>query len=79
MLKGAGFNTTVLDFSSSQLEMIRKFGFKAYLGDATRPDLLEAAGIREAKLLVVAIDDKHQITELTRYVRHNYPLSLIHI
>ena len=73
MLKGAGFNTTVLDFSSSQLEMIRKFGFKAYFGDATRPDLLEAAGIREAKLLVVAIDDKHQITELTRYVRHNYP------
>jgi len=73
MLKGAGFNTTVLDFSSSQLEMIRKFGLKAYFGDATRPDLLEAAGIREAKLLVVAIDDKHQITELTRYVRHNYP------
>ena len=49
------------------------FGFKAYFGDATRPDLLEAAGIREEKLLIIAIDDKQQITELTHYVCHNYP------
>lgn len=73
MLKGCGFTTTVVDFSSSQLEMLRRFGVKAYFGDATRPDLLEAAGIREASVFVIAIDDKHQITELVKYVRLNYP------
>ncbi len=73
MLKGAGINTTVVDFSSSQLDMLRKFGVKAYFGDATRPDLLEAAGIREASHLVVAIDGKHQTTELVKYVCLNYP------
>lgn len=73
MLKGAGFTTTVVDFSSAQLDILRTFGVKAYFGDATRPDLLEAAGIRESKLLVVAIDDKHQTTELVGYVRRSYP------
>lgn len=73
MIKGAGFTTTVVDFSSAQLDMLRKFGIKAYFGDATRPDLLEAAGIRDAKIFVAAIDGKEQTTELVRYVRHTYP------
>ena len=73
MLSRAGITTTVVDFSSSQLEMLKTFGVKAYFGDASRPDLLEAAGIREASQLIVAIDDKHQSTELVRYVRQNYP------
>lgn len=73
MLKGAGISVTVVDFSSSQLEILRKFGVKAYFGDATRPDLLEAAGIREASQFIVAIDGKEQCTELVSYVRRSYP------
>lgn len=73
MLQGYGFTTTVVDFSSSQLEILRRLGFKAYFGDATRPDLLEAAGIREARVLVIAIDDKDQITELVKHVRREHP------
>ena len=73
MLKGAGYSTTVVDFSAAHLDVLRTFGVKAYFGDATRPDLLEAAGIREAALIVVTIDDKHQTTELVKYLRLNYP------
>ena len=73
MLRGAGYSTTVVDFSTAQLKTLRTFGVKAYFGDATRPDLLEAAGIREASLFVAAIDDKHQLTELVKYVCLNYP------
>jgi len=73
MLKGARYSTTVIDFSSKQLELISKFGMSAYFGDATRPDLLHSAGIDEAKLLVVAIDDKEKITELVKYAMHQYP------
>jgi CPA2 family monovalent cation:H+ antiporter-2 len=73
MLQAAGYSPTVIDFSSKQIDTMKKFGLRTYFGDATRPDLLAAAGIAEAKLLVVAIDDKEQITELVRYALQNYP------
>ena len=63
----------MLDHNLETIRLMRQFGFKGYFGDATRPDLLQAAGIQEAQMLVVAIDDKHQITELVRYVRSTYP------
>ncbi|MDH3621824.1 MAG: NAD-binding protein, partial [Gammaproteobacteria bacterium] len=72
-LSAAGFETTVLDYSSEQLEMLRGFGLRAHFGDATRPDLLHAAGIEEAKVLVIAIDDKEAITNMTRYVCRTHP------
>ena len=53
--------------------MLRRFGLSAYYGDATRPDLLQAAGIAEARVLVIAIDNKEQITELVRYATSTYP------
>lgn len=73
MLMSAGFQTVVLDHSSKQLDMLRTFGFEVFFGDATRPDLLAAAGIAEARMLIVAIDDREQATELVRYVTANYP------
>ncbi|MWB79659.1 potassium transporter [Pseudooceanicola sp. 216_PA32_1] len=73
LLRGAGLTPTVIDFSSKQLEMLKAFSVQAYYGDATRPDLLHAAGIDQAKLLVIAIDGKDQITELVKYVKHHHP------
>ncbi|MEJ2255607.1 MAG: NAD-binding protein, partial [Woeseiaceae bacterium] len=52
---------------------LRRFGVEAYYGDATRPNMLHAAGIETAKLFVVAIDGREQITELTRHVIDKYP------
>ena len=72
-LGAAGYETTVVDYSSEQLEILRRFGMRVYFGDASRPDLLEAAGIREAKILVVAIDGKDTITELVNHVTKTYP------
>ena len=73
ILLSAGFKTVVLDYQSEQLEMLRAFGVKVFFGDAMRPDLLHAAGIDEAKMLVIAIDDKTSATELVHYVSENYP------
>ncbi|MEM9107516.1 MAG: cation:proton antiporter [Pseudomonadota bacterium] len=73
MLRAAGYSTTVLDYSAEHLEMLRSFGFKVFFGDATRPDLLHAAGIEKAQLLIVAIDGKEQINALVHYVRENHP------
>ena len=73
ILLSAGFKTVVLDYQSEQLEILRAFGVKVYFGDAMRPDLLKAAGIEEAKMLVIAIDERESVTELVRYVTENHP------
>jgi len=73
MLRGAGYKTTVLDYNSAHLELLRAFDLKVYFGDASRPDLLDAAGIKQSKMLIVAIDGKEQITELVRHTITNYP------
>ena len=63
----------MIDFNSRHIDFVRKFGFKTYFGDATRPDLLHAAGIETAKLIVVAIDDQAQINEVVRHVIKHHP------
>ncbi len=73
IVMGAGYKTVVLDFKFEQLEMLRAFGNKAFYGDASRPDMLHAAGIEEAEMLIVAIDEREQITETVHYVTQNYP------
>ena len=73
MLLAAGYETTVLDYSSATLDAIRAYGGRGFYGDATRPDLLEAAGIAEAKILVIAIDQRQAITDLVQYVTQTYP------
>jgi glutathione-regulated potassium-efflux system ancillary protein KefC len=55
------------------VESLRKFGYRVFYGDATRLDLLEAAGARKARLLVNAIDDVEASLALVDRVRANFP------
>lgn len=73
VLLGAGHKTVVLDHNSEHLERLSVFGIKVFFGDASRPDLLHAAGIAEAKMLIVAIDNREQATEMVRHVAETYP------
>ncbi|MGJ8623584.1 MAG: cation:proton antiporter domain-containing protein [Yoonia sp.] len=73
ILSAAGYKLTVIDYNAQHLENMRRFGARIYFGDATRPDLLQAAGLHRAKVFVVAIDNRDQITELVHYVRKTAP------
>ena len=73
ILLAAGNKTVVLDHHSEHLDRLRVFGVKVFFGDATRPDLLHAAGIGDARLLVVALDDREQATRLVRHVAQEHP------
>jgi glutathione-regulated potassium-efflux system ancillary protein KefC len=64
---------TVLDHDPDQIEVLRNFGFKVFYGDATRPDLLRAAGAAKARAVVVAIDDIEDSLALVDAVRREYP------
>ena len=72
-LQAADIETTAIDFSNEQLAMLRRFGLSAYYGDATRPDLLHAAGVDEARVLVIAIDNKDAATQLARHMHEHHP------
>jgi len=69
MVQLSGFQTTVLDHDLETITTLRRFGFKAFLGDPSRPELLHAAGLKSARVLVVAIDDKTSSKKLVKYAR----------
>jgi len=73
ILLSNGFTTTLLEHQSELIEGQRKFGTTVFYGDATRPDLLKAAGLADAALLVVAIDDIEPSLALIEYVRRERP------
>jgi len=64
---------TVLDHDPDQIDLLRRFGFKVFYGDATRIDLLHAAGAAAARALVVAIDDVEDSLALVDAVREAFP------
>ena len=73
LVQSAGFETVVVDNDLSTVQMMRKFGFRGFFGDPTRPDLLNAAGLEDAKILVVAVDDREAGNKLVRYARKARP------
>jgi voltage-gated potassium channel Kch len=73
VLRGLGIAATVIDHDPGQIDTVRRFGWKAYYGDATRLDLLERAGIAQARLLLVALDDPKAAMTVVQRVRSRYP------
>jgi glutathione-regulated potassium-efflux system ancillary protein KefC len=73
LLFANGIGATVLDHDPDQIELLRKFGYKVFYGDATRLDLLKAAGAQNASLLISAIDDVDDSLELIDIVRTEFP------
>ncbi|RDK08404.1 glutathione-regulated potassium-efflux system protein KefC [Cupriavidus lacunae] len=73
LLYTQGVGVTVLDHDPDQIEFLRQYGFKVFYGDATRLDLLEAAGIANARILVVAIDGMDDSLALIDRVRERFP------
>ena len=68
-----GIGLTVLDHDPVHIDTIRKFGNKVFYGDATRLDLLRAAGAEHARLIIVAIDDVEHSLRLVDAVRQEFP------
>jgi voltage-gated potassium channel Kch len=73
VLRGVGIGATVIDHDPGQIDTVRRFGWKAYYGDATRMDLLESAGAASAKLLLVALDDPAAAMQTVKRVRQRFP------
>lgn len=73
VLLASGYKPVVLDFRADMIDTLRKFGVKSYFGDAGRPELLIAAGVEKAELLVVAIDDSETAIRIVEFARKTNP------
>jgi monovalent cation:proton antiporter-2 (CPA2) family protein len=73
LLVANGIGTTILDVDSDQVDTLRKLGVKVFYGDASRRDLLQAAGAGKAKLLILAVDRPEMSLEIVRTVKKHFP------
>lgn len=73
LLTNCGYAPTVIDLDIDAIKGFSKFGIKSYFGDASRPELLESAGIANSELFVLAIDDKERAIQVAEYIHQNYP------
>jgi monovalent cation:proton antiporter-2 (CPA2) family protein len=64
---------TALDSNQTHVDFVRRFGNKIYYGDASRLDLLRAAGAETAKIFVLAIDDVDASIRTAQLVRAQFP------
>jgi voltage-gated potassium channel Kch len=73
LLMANGFKVTILDGNPANVEILRKYGFKLFYGDVTRPEMLEAAGVKDAKLLILTMAEYDEALKIAGYLKKNYP------
>lgn len=73
ILRAQNIPFVAIDHDGEQIELLRKFGTKVYYGDASREEILEAAGARRAKYFVLAIDDVEESLRAVQTVKEHFP------
>jgi len=73
VLRARQIRFTALEISQAQVDFVRRFGNKLYYGDASRLELLRAAGAAQAEVLVLAIDDVEGSLRTAEMVRRHFP------
>ncbi|GAA6209138.1 cation:proton antiporter [Cognatishimia sp. WU-CL00825] len=73
LVRASGFKTVILDHDMNAVAAMRRFGIKGFFGDPTRPELMKAAGLKDARVLVVAVDDPESALKLVTHARRERP------
>ncbi|MDX2047616.1 MAG: monovalent cation:proton antiporter-2 (CPA2) family protein [Chitinophagaceae bacterium] len=72
-LRAHGIGATILDIDSDRVDLLRRMGFKVYYGDASRYDLLHAAGAAHAKLIIIALEPAEKRLEMIETIKKHFP------
>jgi glutathione-regulated potassium-efflux system ancillary protein KefC/glutathione-regulated potassium-efflux system protein KefB len=73
ILRARGIPFTALDASQTQVDFVRRFGNRIFYGDAARPEMLRAAQLDKAEVLVIAVDDQDAAVKIAEFAHHQYP------
>ena len=72
-----GIDTTLIDRDADGIRMAARFGFKVYYGDGARLDVLRAAGAREARVILVCIENPDLSLKVVDIVQKEFPLAKV--
>jgi voltage-gated potassium channel Kch len=64
---------TALEKDVGQVDVVRRFGTKVYLGNPAREEVLRAAGAETAQVLVVALDDMNETVQTVETAQRHFP------
>lgn len=77
LLQTQNIGTTIIDKDGDHIEFLKQFGHRVYYGDATDMDLLRIAGAQDAKVIIVAMDDRVAVTNAVKEIKHAFPRAKI--
>ena len=64
---------TVLERDISAVNLMRKYGYKVYYGDATQVDLLRSAGAEAAESIVITCNEPEDTMKLVEICQQHFP------
>ncbi|WP_318493800.1 glutathione-regulated potassium-efflux system protein KefB [Photobacterium leiognathi] len=64
---------TILERDPSQIQFLRKFGYKVFYGDATQLDLLRSAGADKAEAIIICTDAPTEVMEVVALCQQHFP------
>jgi monovalent cation:proton antiporter-2 (CPA2) family protein len=73
LLRSQGIRPVILETDAEHVELTRRLGFEVHYGDASRLELLHAAGAEQARLMIIAIDDPDTVDSLVATVQRHFP------
>ncbi|GLS34241.1 monovalent cation:H+ antiporter-2, CPA2 family [Mesorhizobium albiziae] len=79
ILLTGGSAVTIIDHSAERVRSAGKFGFRIYFGDGTRKDVLEASGIRRAKVVAVTTNKKEITDKIVELIQSEYPDTKLYV
>lgn len=72
-LRANNINATYLDVDSDKVAAMRKLGFKVFYGDASRHDMLLAAGAAKAKMIIITLNDQEKRLRMVDTIKKHFP------
>jgi monovalent cation:H+ antiporter-2, CPA2 family len=77
LLRDAGFHTVIVEMNVKSVQSLVASGHSAIYGDATRPEILEQAGIRKAAYFVVTLPHSSGRPDLVHAARAMNPTMFV--
>lgn len=79
ILLTGGSDVTIIDHSAERVRSAAAFGFRIYFGDGTRKDVLEAAGIRKARIVAICTNGRASTDKIVDLIRSEYPQAKLFV
>lgn len=79
LLLAERIDVTIIDNNAERIRSAAKFGFKIYYGDGRRLDVLRAAGLERARMVIICTDGAASTLQVSKLVQENAPQAKVYV